>query len=55
MEREDDSDAITGYPIGVDEEIKEDAKVALQQALNEEELHVKEVCGEMVIVNHRGF
>lgn len=42
MGSEDDSDVIlvTQSEPGVDEEIKEDAKAALHQALNEEELHV---------------
>ncbi|KAA8910106.1 hypothetical protein FN846DRAFT_759769, partial [Sphaerosporella brunnea] len=45
----------TRSELGNDEEIKEDAEGALEQALNEEELHVEEVSGELVAGNRRGL
>jgi hypothetical protein len=35
--------------------MKRDAKDALEQALNKEELHVEEVCSESFVRNRRGF
>jgi hypothetical protein len=41
--------------LGNDEGMKEDAQGALKQALNEEELHIKEVSSKLVIGKHYGL
>jgi len=41
--------------LGDDEGVKEDANDAFRQALQEEELHVTEVIGELFISNTRGL
>jgi len=50
-----DAILVTRSEIGGEEEIKRDAKDALKQALQEKELHVKDVRGELFVGNRRGL
>ncbi|KAA8893516.1 hypothetical protein FN846DRAFT_1025664 [Sphaerosporella brunnea] len=54
---DDDDDAIlvTRLELGEEEEMKQDAKDALGQALQEEELHVEDVRGEIFVGNRRSL
>ncbi|KAF8531573.1 hypothetical protein BDD12DRAFT_800063 [Trichophaea hybrida] len=58
-ESQDDTECdailVTRSEIGSEEELKKDAKDALGQALQEEELHVHDVRGELFVGNLRGL